>query len=76
MFAQRPQSTFPSFALVTASRQQKYSNTGGQASTEPALNAADAVPALNGKKHKGEKNESDEIFFAKESFVGTRLIVS
>jgi hypothetical protein len=27
-------------------------------------------------KHKGEKNESDEIFFAKESFVGTRLIAS
>jgi hypothetical protein len=28
------------------------------------------------KKHKCEKHESDEVFFAKASFVGTRLTAS
>jgi hypothetical protein len=41
-----------------------------------ALTAADAGPPPNGKKHKCEKHESDEVFFAKASFVGTRLTAS
>ncbi|HTG02833.1 MAG TPA: hypothetical protein VK635_02040 [Bradyrhizobium sp.] len=75
MFEQRPQSTLQVFILVTASKQQNILMPA--ASVEAiALTAADAGPPPNGKKHKCEKHESDEVFFAKASFVGTRLTAS
>jgi hypothetical protein len=61
MFEQRSQSTLQVFILVTASRQQNILMPA--ASVEAiALTAADSAPPPNGKKHKCEKHESDEVF--------------